>query len=369
MQIQNKNILYIGLYRQNDGWGLAAKDYIKALSLISNVHCQPLYLSANIDSEIENSIAILENNRRSSYDIVIQHCLPMNMTKTHLYNIGLLFVENHHFFSDSVHNLNMMDEVWVSSEQEKRSLESGGVKTKIFVIGHPIDTHQLLNQHHNKCFDRLLDDHYKFYFIGEYIQRKNINAIIAAFNNEFDLTDKVKLIIKTNIPGIQPNQAKHTITQQISSIKKSLRVQNKFHEEIIITSRLTEPELLALHNNCDCFVITSYGEAFCRPAAEAVCCGNFLISSNNIGVLDYINENDKSIVECIEETVLLNNPEEMGSLDIYNGKETWSIPSMHSLSKSMRHAYENRSKIADKDKYIQTFSYRNISDNICHRYQ
>jgi glycosyltransferase involved in cell wall biosynthesis len=369
MQIQDKNILYIGPYRQNDGWGLAAKDYIKALSMIANVHCQPLYLSANIDYSIDHHLSALENNVRPSYDIVIQHCLPMNMTKTSLYNIGLLFVENQNFFSDSVYNLNMMDEVWVSSQQEKNSLEAGGVTTKIFVIGHPIDTQKLTKQYHNRCFDHILDDHYKFYFIGEYIQRKNINTIIAAFNNEFDLTEKVKLVIKTNIPGATEKQAKDSITQNINAVKKSLRVKRKFHDEIIITSRLTDQDLLNLHYNCDCFITTSYGEAFCRPAAEAACCGNYIISSNNIGVLDYIDHTDRAIIKCIEDIVLLSNPDEMGSLDIYNAKETWLIPSAYDLSKLMRSAYENKAKAINKNKYIEVFSYRNISNNICHRYQ
>ena len=37
------NITYIGPYRQNDGWGLAARDYLKALLTIpdATVNCRP----------------------------------------------------------------------------------------------------------------------------------------------------------------------------------------------------------------------------------------------------------------------------------------------------------------------------------------
>lgn len=356
MLINNKNILYIGPYRQKDGWGEAAKSYILSLKQTNNkLHCQPVYMSNNIDSDIDSEIKYLENNNLSHYDIVIQNVLPMMMSKTNLYNIGLLFVENQNFNSTSIHNLNLMDEIWVSSSLEKNSLIDGGVTTQIKVIGHAIK----VNKNNKNIFTEELKDHYKFYFIGEYIQRKNIKDLIIAFHLEFDITEKVSLALK--LSGCSEEQ----IRKDINSIKAKLRTKKYFHNELLITNNLTEYQINSLHNSCDCFVVTSYGEAFCRPAAEALCNGNYLISSSNIGVLDYAEDEDISVVECYPSPVILDNPEIMAQLDIYNGNEIWYIPNIPDLRKKMRSAFENRKSNHNENIYMKKFSYQNVGQKIC----
>lgn len=356
MLINNKNILYIGPYRQKDGWGLAARDYILSLKETNNnIHCQPVYMSNNIDINIDAEIKNLENNNLYKYDIVIQNVLPMMMSKTHLYNIGLLFIENQNFSSLSVYNLNLMDEIWVSSSLEKKSLIDGGIKTKIKVIGHAIKVEK---NNQNIIVDQL-KDHYKFYFIGEYIQRKNIKDFVIAFHLEFDVTEKVSLILK--LSGCSEEQ----VVKDINIIKAKLRTKKYFHNELIITNNLTEYQIASLHNSCDCFVITSYGEAFCRPAAEALCNGNYLISSSNIGILDYVEQEDVDIVECYPSPVILDNPDSMGQLDIYNGNEIWYLPNILDLRKKMRSAFENKKSNLNENSYMQKFSYQNVGKNIC----
>lgn len=356
MLINNKNILYIGPYRQKDGWGLAAKDYILSLKEINNnIHCQPVYMSNNIDSDIDPKIKYLENNHLSNYDIVIQNVLPMMMTRTHLYNIGLLFVENQNFTSTSVHNLNLMDEIWVSSKLEKKSLIDGGVKKPIKVIGHAIK----VEKNNKSIFTEELKDHYKFYFIGEYIQRKNIKDLVTAFHLEFDITEKVSLVLK--LSGCSDEQ----VRKDINNIKAKLRTKKYFHNELLITNNLTDYQMSSLHNSCDCFVVTSYGEAFCRPAAEALCNGNYLISSFNIGILDYVNNKDVDVIECYPSPVMLDHPETMAQLDIYNGNEVWYLPNILDLRKKMRSAFENRKSNTNENMYMEQFSYQTIGQKIC----
>ena len=54
--------LFIGPYRQNDGWGCASRDYIKAIhTQISDLSCKPLYYTprtfSDLDSDIKLSMA------------------------------------------------------------------------------------------------------------------------------------------------------------------------------------------------------------------------------------------------------------------------------------------------------------------------
>lgn len=360
--LTNKNILYIGPYRQQDGWGQAAKDYILSLAKTdNNVHCQPVYMSNNLDLDISDELKKIENNKLSDYDIVIQNVLPMMMSKTDLYNIGLLFVENQNFNSTSVYNLNLMNEIWVSSSLEKQSLIDGGVVVPIKVIGHALK----IKKNNTTIFTDNIRDYYKFYFIGEYIQRKNIKDLVAAFHLEFDVTEKVALVLKLSGSDSADRPFRESLSKDLENIKTKLRTKKYFHNELLITNRLTEDQLAALHNSCDCFVTTSYGEAFCRPAAEALCNGNYLISSSNIGVLEYVEEGDADIVKCYPSPVILEQPESMALLDIYNANELWYMPDISDLRKKMRAVFENRKKTKNSNLYIEKFSHKNIGQKIC----
>jgi glycosyltransferase involved in cell wall biosynthesis len=360
------NTLFIGPYRQNDGWGLASKDYL--LSLLhynKNITAHPLYLANNIEKNIPSSILESEKTRLEKYDIIIQHALPFSMTKSYgAKNIGLLFLENQKFNSDSVFNLNSLDEIWVSSNLEKKSLIDGGVIIPIKKASHAIDTTNLNKLDKTMQFSPDLQSTYKFYVIGEYIQRKNIKDIIAAFHLEFDITEPVSLIIKTSLSGTKPKDLNTLIKSQCGKIKESLRIKKKYHEEVIISDRLTAEQMNSLHNLCDCFVMTSYGEAFCRPIAEALCHNNYCILSSNMGINEDLDSEDFSLVDCYPQPVILDNPSYIGDMDIYNGHEVWYHPSIISIRQHMRHAFESRPKVQGS-KYVNKFSYQTVGNNLC----
>jgi glycosyltransferase involved in cell wall biosynthesis len=368
MLIDKKNILYIGPYRQADGWGYAAYDYL--LSLLTtehNIASVPIYLNPSASHKnICDQVLAAENRSMDYYDVIIQKTLPQTMVyNSHAKNIGMLFLENNKLVGDSIDNLNLMDQLLVTSEKEKRAISNSLVSTPTFAVSHPLPTDDILNaQKHGLSFGSEIDKEYKFYFIGEYIQRKNIKDIVAAFHLEFDITEPVRLIIKTSIPGMNPSAAEHKIKSDIETLKKRLRVRNSFKEDIILTDKMKQEHLFALHNACDCFVSTSYGEAFCRPAAEALCFGKHIILAANIGAVEFADTEDCSIIDCQEQPVIVDDPSSFAGLDMYNAHETWCVPSILNLQKHMRQCYENR-PTADKNKYLQKFSYSNIGKILC----
>lgn len=366
-----KNILYIGPYRQNDGWGLAARDCL--LSLLTtghNISAVPVYLNYNAKYDVLNkNILEAEKNISDNYDVIIQKALPSALSYNSDYsqNIAIVFLENNKLFSDGVFPLNSMDKILVSSQKEVECLKKSGVKTKAHPIMQPIDTEtaaKFFDTGGNLQFADRIQKAYKFYYIGEHIQRKNIKDLIAAFCLEFDETDDVCFILKTNIPGLPPPQAFQEMQQEVINIQKSLRTKKRFAPIVTITERLSDEQLLGMHKSCDCFVVCSYGEAFCRPAAEALCFGNYLILSEGVGIKEMVDLNDFALVSCQEQPVIIKDYTYLGGLDMYNGEETWSIPSVLDLKRQMRSAFENRPRV-DKEKYLSRFSYENIGQNIC----
>ena len=75
------NGLFIGPYRQNDGWGHSAVDYLKSINTqIKNMSARPIYYVDNHVKQINDTTKTCENKTFDSYDIVFQQCLPHSLT-------------------------------------------------------------------------------------------------------------------------------------------------------------------------------------------------------------------------------------------------------------------------------------------------
>lgn len=373
------NILFVGPYRQQDGWGLATQSYIKALGTrYNNITTRPIYFSSGDPNyQPDEQILSYENTYYDNYDVVIQKVLPHNLflNKKYKKNIGLFVLETNNIGrSRCIKNINQMDEIWVPSNQEKICLQKSGVTTSIKTISQPLDTDFILqNKNHKIPLHSGIDRTFKFYFIGEYNERKNLLDLIAAFHLAFDVTQPVSLIIKSSVSGLSPQESHKVIEKDIDNLKIKLNISTKYKKEIIITERLSDKDLIGLHNACDCFVMPSRGEAFCRPAAEALVLGKTPIVTNNTGMTDYINNDNGFIIKSHRIPVVINNRPLSNDFDLYNAHEYWNQIDLYGLIHQMQEVYSmhknNKQKLLDKQslgsKYIDQFSYKNIGDKLC----
>jgi glycosyltransferase involved in cell wall biosynthesis len=371
------NALFIGPYRQNDGWGIASREYIKAISSqISNLTTRPVYfIQQNVDPG--KQIVEYENSRYKSYDVVFQKTLPHCITidKKIKKNVGMFFLETNNISkSICVNSLNKLDEILVNSNQEKKTLIESKITTKIKVISQPLDIEFIDRNRENKIdISSNRTNSFKFYSIGEYIERKNFKDLIIAFHLAFKNTDNVSLIIKTSKPGQNSQQAKQEIENDFSQIKKKLNIKQHYKRELVITERLSDEDMIGLHNSCDCFVMPSYGEAFCRPAAEALILGKTPIVTDRTGMVDFINKDNGFIISSKKSPVIVDTRTLSNDFDIYNANEYWFQPNIYSLIECMQKAYYLSRKEKDKYKEKQLiginsknqFSYEQIGKNIC----
>ena len=121
-------------------------------------------------------------------------------------------------------------------------------------------------------------------------------------------------------------------------MQKSIKYKSFTSESYIkvIPEILSEQAMIGLHNSCDCFITTSHGEAFCRGAAEALCCGNRIIIHDNIGIIDFVDEEDYEHIQVSSEPVFLKHYQSLQSPDIYSSEEMWANPSLTSIQNQMR---------------------------------
>lgn len=372
------NVLFVGPYRQQDGWGLASQSYIRAIaSQTANITTRPVFLAGGDNSSIDSDLLSYENSSYDSYDIVIQKTLPHCLFYDRRFkkNIGLFVLETNNIAnSTSISTINRMDEIWIPSNQEKKCLIKSGVTKPIKVISQPLDTNFITKyKEHKLDFNHIINKSFKFYFVGEYVERKNIRDLVTAFHLAFDISQPVALVLKTNISGMSSNESYKTIEKDIEDIKKKLNVSNRYKKEILVTEKLSYQDLIGLHNSCDCFVMPSYGEAFCRPAAEALCLGKTPIVTDNTGMIDFINNENGFIVQSSKVPVIINKRTLSEDFDIYNAQEYWYRVQMYDLIDKLRSAYslykDNRKAFeAKKDigiSQIEQFSYNSIGQKLC----
>ena len=294
-------VLYIGVYRDETGWSHSAIDTILALDAAGvDVVCRPLKLNDR-NGEVPMRVAELEKNRIDDCTHVIQNVLPHHMDYYGEFekNIGIYLTETDHFRNTTwAQHLTLMDEAWVTNRQMITAAENSHVATPLAVVPVPCDTAK-----YSKEYDIIElpggDNLFRFYFLGEFSRRKNVMALLKAFHLEFRPTDKVQLVIKANIPGRTTTQAERIIRETCGKVKNALKIYRNpgmYHDEVVLTQRFTEEQIMRLHHTCDCFVMPSHGEAWCIPAFDAMAMGKTPICTNIGGPTDFLYKAEYSLL-------------------------------------------------------------------------
>ena len=371
------NALFVGPYRQDDGWGKSARDYIRSiLTQTENLTIRPyFYTGESID--IDPSIAKYEKTEFDNYDVIYQELLPHNMSinnAANKKNVGIFNMEITNIAESVSQNiLNNLDLVCVPSKQEAKSLKESGVKTKVKVVSGALDLEFLKkNAEHKINMQKSIARTFKFYYIGEFVERKNLADVITAFNLAFRNNENVSLIIKSSIPGRNPSESQRLIKESINKHKEMLNI-GPTHEEYLLTERLSEEDMIGLHNACDCFVMPSLGEAYCRPAAEALVLGKTPIVTDHTGMTDFVNKNNGFIISSQKTPVITGQRTLANSFDIYNANSYWYRPNVYVLVDHMKQVFEMSKKdkktLEEKRQLgrdsIDQFSYENIGKKLC----
>lgn len=275
-----KNILFIGPYRQNDGWGIAAQQYLRAMRLTNNLKTINIQTCNGVSLTDGTEFAEFEKNNFQHYDAVIQNVLPSSFSYDARAgkNIGLVHYEaimdrmdiNKYHISSS-----LMDEIW-------SPFDTGFCKSRSLPV--PIDISRFRQEY--APFNSVPKDSFNIYFIGENIERKNIELLALAFHSTFTYKDNVNLIIKTGRQGQSPKETFDEVGARLHALKQQWSLYHKpelYKKEVIITGRMTDDELCGLHQACHMLIVPSSGESQCMPVLDAIGFGNLVATVNNTG--------------------------------------------------------------------------------------
>ena len=325
-------VLVISHNRENSGWGIACREFIKCLSTQVETVVRPIVLGSNfVDSEIE----ILERKPLKDITHVIQYVLPYYMSYTTGFEkvIGITCTETNNLEYTSWPTLmNLNDEIWNFGMGQKES-----------IFKKVIDSYQPFELRTTpKKININADGLYKFYCIAEGIKRKNIQLLIRAYLTEFESSEPVSLIIKSSIPGQNKEQSYNTIMDMIQQIMHGIKKYSDFtlYPRISVsTDSINYADLLGVHQACDCFMNVSYGESICYPLLEAAAMNKAIITTPN-KYFSFIDGPQENVLSVEEEPCY----GQVFTFPTYNtSRESWFAPKISELMIKMRTEYNKRS--------------------------
>lgn len=365
-------ILYIGHYKEGGGWSRTAIDHILALDKSGfDVVCKNVKLT-DTNPTIPRRILELEEKDATGCDICIQHVLPHHLVGSDKFKKNIAYVE---LETLSIKNttwfnyLQLVDEIWVPNKDIQDGLLDDEIGIPVHVVHHTHNIDIYTRPYEKISLDPIKDD-FKFYFIGDLNDRKNIESLVRCFHSEFQPHEPVSLILKVGKFGKSPQET-HALTDQvIMRAKQSLRMYpdlSHFKKDVVISDKIPEEKIYALHQLCDCFISPSHGEAWSIPSFDAMAFGNTPICSNFGGPKEFINPLNNKTGILVDGTYSICNSQDSAFPNLFTGREYWFTPSEKLICEYMRHYYENHNKPANKQAGIaraRQFTYESFGKRV-----
>jgi len=254
------------------------------------------------------------------------------------YNIGYWMWEMSRFPEEWYDSFKYYDEIWVPTNFVLESIKkvSPIPVNKIFCF-HIDET----NIDINRSKFGLPEDTCVFLFnfdFHSYFQRKNPLALVKAFRQAFDKSDKVLLLLKYINQDYHPLEIK-ALQDAISGIPNIK----------VIDTNLKKDDLYSLVNSCDCYVSLHRSEGFGLTIAEAMYLKKPVIATGYSGNMDFMDMNNSFLVKYKLIDV------EPNAYPPYSKGYVWADPDVEHAAELMRFVYLHRDyatelgKIASED--------------------
>lgn len=332
------NICYLGPFFDYSGYGEANRHAAAALDA-AGVSVQASVVSYVRDVADFGPIGqriqkLTENNL--TYKIKILHTTPdqyQRYLEEGKYHIGHFFWETNRVPHDFVEGLNLMDEIWTGSLYNKQAIERSGVTKPVFVFPQATETNRPQMQPY-----RLQDfNGFLFYSIFEWTDRKNPQALLEAYWQEFQNDEKVGLLIKTYFKDFS-RRSKELVRDSINSLKRKSGL-GKFPPVFTFMDLMDRHHISRFHLTGDCFVSAHRGEGWGIPQVEAMLHARPIISTNCGGVHEYLRDDDNAILIPWQSIKVSGMPH---SSFWYTPDQTWADIDIAELRKKLRWVYENQ---------------------------
>jgi len=232
-----------------------------------------------------------------TFDISLQVTIPNEWEKIAPINIGYTAgIETTKIAPQWIEPSNMMDKIIVVSEHAKygfvntrypaRNQQTG--EERMFGIDTPVEVvHYSVRAPEPQALDLQLSTDFNFLSVAQWGPRKNLEATIVSFMEEFYEEENVGLVLKTSI-------ARSCTMDRLSCEQRLERVLATYPDakcKLYLLHGTMSPEELAglyAHPKIKAIVSTTHGEGFGLPLFEAACTGLPVVAPNWSGHVDFL---------------------------------------------------------------------------------
>ena len=315
---KDKSILYI-CQNGTSGYSNAAKGYIydyiskKIPVKTQYFNCSDevnendrfhQYLNTNTSTDIEYN-TIIVHSTPDIWTTVVKNAPNINLENKTV--IGRTVWEFEKLLPAWVNSINVsiVDIVSVPTEWNKQCFIKSGVTKPIIVEPHvyvdyphkkvgltSLSKKSIVISKDENLSGLNLNEYYKFYCIGQFIERKGIIETIDAFCNAFTSKDKVVLFVKTF-------RLNYTKEEQQKCLLEIVKITDKYdHAPIIyIKDNLNYDEVKSLHDIGDCYFHLTKTEGFCLGAFDAFNIEKKVIITGYGGQIEYLGKDYEGLVD------------------------------------------------------------------------
>jgi glycosyltransferase involved in cell wall biosynthesis len=217
--------------------------------------------------------------------------------------------------------------VLAMSQFVKKALIDSGIRIPVIVSGLPPELDRFFAISDERArLKRLSRLPFTFLHISSCFDRKGVDALLAAFAQEFRRGDPVRLIIK-GFPNPHNN-----VAEQLTHLQHA---NSDLPEIILIDQDMNQDALLDLYKNADAMVLPTRGEGFNMPAAEAMAAGIPLIVTANGGQLDFCTSKEARLVKYRFD---------YSRTHLALPYSTWLEPDLNDLAAAMREVFKARAQ-------------------------
>lgn len=290
-----KNIILSAPVRSISGYGSHSRDILFSLFKTNMFNIQLITNgwgmtsnSSQFTQEEQDIINFCEVNqiRQGAEGVTFVHVgIPSEFRKVCETNIGITAgLEADTIPQDWVEKCNQMSCVIVPSTFVQSIFQKCGVTVPVHVIHEGVNTNIYSPKETDMRFG--LDTEFNFLTVGQWgmlgMDRKNIEYLLAIFNEVTRIDPSIGLIIKTFMNNNSSPDAYFTLQRL-----------NKFlnHNVKLIHGTMSEEEMSSLYNSKDvkAFITLTSGEGWGRGIAEAVSCDLPIIVPGWSGHMDFVN--------------------------------------------------------------------------------
>lgn len=323
-------VVWKGPVRRASGTGIASRQYVKALR------------RQGVRTVAEDRQARTRPLRKAN-NVLIYHYAPHTLNFSKARKVFDRIIINTVWETSRIPRrwvgpLNKADAVLVPTRHNKRAMLDSGVKSPIYIVPHGVNARYFSPRGKRRS-------PFTFVSVFGFQHRKNPEALLRAYWEEFSPADRVRLIIKTN--GYARHENRKWIESRIKAYKARLALSKNTAPVKLLTGRLSRQAVRRLYAKGHVFVLPTRGEGVGLPFLEAMASGIPVIATGWGGQMDFLHPRNSYLVRYRLQTPItsMNSRSSISrqfrSLFAEKG-QLWAEPDLLSLRKEMRKAYANR---------------------------